>query len=83
MHLSRQPGIGQQFVRELEQFLAKLGILQLQLFDLLARFREGFVLNLAHLNNQVVSHLFAVHQTILVFWWAVSRSVAHRRFASW
>ena len=34
MHLSRQSGIRQQFVRKLEPVLLKLAILQTQLFDL-------------------------------------------------
>ena len=41
VHLSTQPGINQHFFH-------KLAVLQLQLFDLLARFCVRFVLNLPH-----------------------------------
>jgi hypothetical protein len=44
MQMSRQPGIRQQFFRKLEPLLPQLAVLQLQLFDLLARFCVCFVI---------------------------------------
>jgi len=41
----------QHLVRKLGPILPQFAVLQLQLFDLLARFCERFVLVIAHLNN--------------------------------